>query len=206
LLRESKQLPELLPNNSCRKGFVSLLSNYRVSSTELSFTLVWADRLVPAAGGHPLSRARSAGHAHVCPQTGAAAGCLLEMAASSTPLPTRHTELRSICASASCVQAARNSLRSLLPPGGPSSSGIAERCSPVMIASWACSAGSSPRCMSWHSATSCYGVSTHLMGIIIESDSYNHRLQETSKIIESNHPPNTTMPTKPYPEVPHLVF
>jgi len=29
-------------------------------------------------------------------------------------------------------------------------------------------------------------------------------LEKTSKIIKSNHPPNTTMPTKPYPEVPHL--
>jgi len=29
-------------------------------------------------------------------------------------------------------------------------------------------------------------------------------LEKTSQIIESNHPPNTTMPTKPYPEVPHL--
>ena len=30
------------------------------------------------------------------------------------------------------------------------------------------------------------------------------RLEKTSKIMQSNHPPNTTMPTKPYPEVPHL--
>jgi len=29
-------------------------------------------------------------------------------------------------------------------------------------------------------------------------------LEKTSKIIESNHPPNTTIPTKPYPEVPQL--
>jgi len=30
-------------------------------------------------------------------------------------------------------------------------------------------------------------------------------LEETSKIIKSNHPPNnTTIPTQPYPEVPHL--
>jgi len=27
-------------------------------------------------------------------------------------------------------------------------------------------------------------------------------LEKTSKIIKSNHHPNTTMPTKPYPEVP----
>jgi len=30
------------------------------------------------------------------------------------------------------------------------------------------------------------------------------RLEKTSKIIKSNHPPNTTVPTKPYPEVQHL--
>jgi len=29
-------------------------------------------------------------------------------------------------------------------------------------------------------------------------------LEKTSKKVESNHPPNTTIPTKPYPEVPHL--
>jgi len=29
-------------------------------------------------------------------------------------------------------------------------------------------------------------------------------LEKTSKIIKSNHHPNTTMPTKPYPEVPHV--
>jgi len=29
-------------------------------------------------------------------------------------------------------------------------------------------------------------------------------LEKTSKIIKSNHPPNTTLPIKPYPEVPHL--
>jgi len=29
-------------------------------------------------------------------------------------------------------------------------------------------------------------------------------LEKTSKIIESNYPPNTTMPIKPYPKVPHL--
>jgi len=29
------------------------------------------------------------------------------------------------------------------------------------------------------------------------------RLEKTSKI-KSNHQPNTTVPTKPYPEVPHL--
>ena len=34
--------------------------------------------------------------------------------------------------------------------------------------------------------------------------SYNHRLEKTSKIIQSNHPPNTTLPTKPCPEVPHV--
>jgi len=28
--------------------------------------------------------------------------------------------------------------------------------------------------------------------------------EKTSKINKSNHPPNTTTPTKPYPEVPHL--
>jgi len=32
-------------------------------------------------------------------------------------------------------------------------------------------------------------------------ESQNHRLEKTSKI-ESNHPPNTTMPAKPYPDVP----
>jgi len=30
------------------------------------------------------------------------------------------------------------------------------------------------------------------------------RLEKTSKIIKSNCQPNTTMPTKPYPEVPYL--
>jgi len=30
------------------------------------------------------------------------------------------------------------------------------------------------------------------------------RLQKTSKIIKSNHQPNTTVPAKPYPEVPYL--
>jgi len=29
-------------------------------------------------------------------------------------------------------------------------------------------------------------------------------LEKTSKLIESNHPPNTTIPTKPYPQVLHL--
>jgi len=29
-------------------------------------------------------------------------------------------------------------------------------------------------------------------------------LEKTSKIMKSNHPSNTTIPTKPYPEVPHL--
>jgi len=29
-------------------------------------------------------------------------------------------------------------------------------------------------------------------------------LEKTSKIIKSNHQPNTTMPAKPCPEVPHL--
>jgi len=29
-------------------------------------------------------------------------------------------------------------------------------------------------------------------------------MEKTSKIIKSNHHPNTTMPAKPYPEVPHL--
>jgi len=29
-------------------------------------------------------------------------------------------------------------------------------------------------------------------------------LGKTSKIIKSNHPPNTAMPAKPCPEVPHL--
>ena len=33
---------------------------------------------------------------------------------------------------------------------------------------------------------------------IMESE--NHRLEKTSKIIKSNHPPNTTMPTRTYPE------
>jgi len=32
----------------------------------------------------------------------------------------------------------------------------------------------------------------------------NHRLEQTSKSIESNHPPNTTLGAKPHPEVPHL--
>jgi len=36
------------------------------------------------------------------------------------------------------------------------------------------------------------------------SKSENHRLEKTSKIIKSNHPPNTTMPATPYPEVSHL--
>jgi len=29
-------------------------------------------------------------------------------------------------------------------------------------------------------------------------------LEKTSKIIESNRPPNTNMPAKPYPKVSHL--
>jgi len=29
-------------------------------------------------------------------------------------------------------------------------------------------------------------------------------LEKTSKIIDSNHPPNTTIPTKPYPKAPHV--
>jgi len=32
----------------------------------------------------------------------------------------------------------------------------------------------------------------------------NHGLEKISKIIKSNHQPNTTMQAKPYPEVPHL--
>jgi len=35
-------------------------------------------------------------------------------------------------------------------------------------------------------------------------ESQNHRLEKTSKIIKSSQHPNTTMPTKSYPEVPHL--
>jgi len=34
--------------------------------------------------------------------------------------------------------------------------------------------------------------------------SQNHGLEKTSKIIKSNHPPNNTMPTKSYPEMPNL--
>jgi len=30
------------------------------------------------------------------------------------------------------------------------------------------------------------------------------RLEKSSKIIKSNHQPNTTMPAQPYPKVPHL--
>jgi len=36
--------------------------------------------------------------------------------------------------------------------------------------------------------------------VIVES----LRLEKTSKIIKSNHQPNTPMPAKPYSEVPHL--
>jgi len=35
-------------------------------------------------------------------------------------------------------------------------------------------------------------------------ESFNHRLEKTSKIIKSNCQPNMTMTTKTYPEVPHL--
>ena len=38
----------------------------------------------------------------------------------------------------------------------------------------------------------------------VSIDSQNHWLEKTSKIIKSNCQPNTTMPAKPYPEVPHL--
>jgi len=34
----------------------------------------------------------------------------------------------------------------------------------------------------------------------ISMESWNHSLEKTSKIMKSNHPPNTTMPTKPYSE------
>jgi len=36
------------------------------------------------------------------------------------------------------------------------------------------------------------------------TESENQRLEKMSKIIKSNHHTNITMPTKPYPEVPHL--
>ena len=45
---------------------------------------------------------------------------------------------------------------------------------------------------SWMCFTSLYSIIESL------------RLEKTSKIIRSNHQPNTTMPTKPSPEVPHL--
>lgn len=44
-------------------------------------------------------------------------------------LPTGQTELHSICISTSCHPGPHNSLRSLLPLGGLSSSGVPERCS-----------------------------------------------------------------------------
>jgi len=40
--------------------------------------------------------------------------------------------------------------------------------------------------------------------IIVESKT--HRLEKTFKIIKSDHPPNTTIPTKRYPEVSHLLI
>jgi len=47
----------------------------------------------------------------------------------------------------------------------------------------------------------CFPASSSSFGKI---ESQNHKLEKTSKIIKSNHQPNTTMPAKPYPEVPHL--
>jgi len=38
---------------------------------------------------------------------------------------------------------------------------------------------------------------------IFHRESQNHRLEKTSKIIKSNELSHTTMPTKPYPEMPH---
>jgi len=49
----------------------------------------------------------------------------------------------------------------------------------------------------WSYSKSCHQWLNHR---IIES----LRLEKTSKIIESNYQPNTTMPTKPGPEVLHL--
>jgi len=40
------------------------------------------------------------------------------------------------------------------------------------------------------------------LSIIMES----LRLEKTTKIIKSNHQPFPTMPTKPHPSVPHLLF
>lgn len=54
------------------------------SSTKLPLTSVWANCSVPADRGNPLSKARSTGHAPVCPQTSQAAGCLPETTASSS--------------------------------------------------------------------------------------------------------------------------
>jgi len=39
---------------------------------------------------------------------------------------------------------------------------------------------------------------------VVLFESWNHRLEKTSKIIKSNYPPTNTMPAKPYPEAPHL--
>jgi len=40
--------------------------------------------------------------------------------------------------------------------------------------------------------------------LMIIRESENHRLEKTSKITKSNCHPNTTMPAKPCPKVPHL--
>ena len=56
------------------------------------------------------------------------------------------------------------------------------------------------RKLSWRQMVR-WGARCYRRGII---ESKNHRLEKTSKIIKSNHEPNTTMPTKPRPKVPHL--
>jgi len=49
-----------------------------------------------------------------------------------------------------------------------------------------------------------YGLLHELLAPERVVESQNHRLEKTSKIIKSNHLLNSTMPTKPYSEVPHL--
>jgi len=52
------------------------------------------------------------------------------------------------------------------------------------------------------------GEIPHVLGTVIKNTCLiviaSLRLEKTSKIIKSNHQPNTTMPAKPCPEVPYL--
>ena len=56
-------------------------------------------------------------------------------------------------------------------------------------------------------STLCYkegGLGLFALLLMTGRKSESHRLEKTCKIIKSNHQPNTSMPTKPYLEVPHL--